>query len=271
MNLQETIKLLIQEQGKDVLRSSTFMGMLDDYGAFREEDPATKTIVRELIKTGQVQRLADSPNKGKNLYFEIRTVISETARTGGFQKELVSVTLRKIALGVGKIQKEQDWPSFNEEKVEEKKIEEAKKTEVQNQPVPTTEELSPEEWSAVLKSMNAISRKPKTADPFALSADAKKKPSKSSVKVAPKQVTATGTLAKPSARTSVWKHIGKWFARNYEELLFGAFIICVLLAVITLIQTIYRLVVGPPDVAETKAWEFLICLICTGVMWFVNE
>ena len=61
------------------------------------------------------------------------------------------------------------------------------------------------------------------------------------------------------------------FARNHEELLFGAFIICVLLAVITLIQTIYRLVVGPPDVAETKAWEFLICLICTGVMWFVNE
>ena len=143
--------------------------------------------------------------------------MAETARSGGFREELVFVTLRKIALGVGKIKKEQDWPPFNEEKVEGEKS------------------------------------------------------SRSSIKVAPKQVTATGTPAKPSARPSVWKRIGKWFAGNYEELLFGAFIICVLLSIITLIQTIYRLVVGPPDVAEAKAWEFLICLICTGVMWFVNE
>ncbi|MBR5103268.1 MAG: hypothetical protein IKV05_01105 [Bacteroidales bacterium] len=217
MNLQETIKQLIHEQGKDVVRSSTFMGMLDDYGAFREEEPATKTIVRELVKTGQVQRLADSLDKRTNLHFEVRTIVAETARSGGFREELVFVTLRKIAIGVGKIKKEQDWPSFNEEKVEGEKS------------------------------------------------------SRSSIKVAPKQVTATGTPAKSSARPSVWKRIGKWFAGNYEELLFGAFIICVLLAIITLIQTIYRLVVGPPDVAEAKAWEFLICLICTGVMWFVNE
>ena len=217
MNLHETIRLLINEQGKNVVGSPTFMGMLDDYGAFREEEPATKTIVRELVRTGQMQRFIDSPNKGRNLHFEIRTIVSETARSGGFREHLVSDTLKRIALGIGKIQKAQDWPSFNEEKVEVKK------------------------------------------------------PSKSSVKVTPKQVTATGTPAKPSARPSVWKRIGKWFARSHEELLFGAFIICVLLAVVTLIQTIYRLVVGPPDVAETKAWEFLICLICTGVMWFVNE
>ena len=217
MNLHETIRLLIKEQGKNVVGSPTFMGMLDDYGAFREEEPATKTIVRELVRTGQMQRLVASPNKGRNLHFEIRTIVSETARSGGFREDLVSDTLKRIALGIGKIQKAQDWPSFNEEKVEVKK------------------------------------------------------PSKSSVKVTPKQVTATGAPAKSSARPSVWKRIGKWFARSHEELLFGAFIICVLLAVVTLIQTIYRLVVGPPDVAETKAWEFLICLICTGVMWFVNE
>ena len=202
MNLHETIRLLIKEQGKNVVGSPTFMGMLDDYGAFREEEPATKTIVRELVRTGQMQRFIDSPNKGRNLHFEIRTIVSETARSGGFREELVFVTLRKIALGVGKIKNEQDWPSFN---------------------------------------------------------------------VALKQVMATGTPAKPSVRPSVWKRIGKWFARNYEDLLFWAFIICVLLAIITLIQTIYRLVVGPPDVAEAKAWEFLVCTICAVVMWFVNE
>ena len=265
MNLHETIRLLVKEQGKNVVGSPTFMGMLDDYGAFREEEPATRTIVRELVRTGQMQRFIDSPNKGRNLHFEIRTIVSETARSGGFREELVSVALRKIALGVGKIQKEQDWPTLNEEKGGDDTS-----TQAQNQPVLTTEELSPEEWNAVLKSMNAVSRKSKSADPFARSAD-KKKPSKPSVKVSPPRITTTGLSAKPSVRPSFWKRIGKWFARNHEELLFGAFIICVLLAVITLIQTIYRLVVGPPDVAETKAWEFLICLICTGVMWFVNE
>ena len=266
MTLQETIRLLTQEQGRDVVSSPAFMGMLDDYGAFREEEPATRTIVRELVRIGQMQRFIDSPNKGRNLHFEIRTIVSETARSGGFREELVSVALRKIALGVGKIQKEQDWPTLNEEKDGDDTS-----TQVQNQPVLTTEELSPEEWNAVLKSMNAVSRKSKSADPFAISSDVKKKPTKPSVKVSPPRVTTTGPSAKPSVRPSFWKRLGKWFTRHLGDLLFWAFIICVLLAVVTLIQTIYWLVVGPPDVAEAKAWEFLVCTICAVVMWFVNE
>ena len=265
MNLHETIRLLIKEQGTGVVNSPAFMGILDDYGAFREEEPATKTIVRELVRTGQMQRFIDSSNKGRNLHFEIRTIVSETARSGGFREDLVSDTLKRIALGIGKIQKDQDWPTLNEGKGGGDRS-----TQVQNQTVPTTEELSPEEWNAVLKSMNAVSRKSKSADPFARSAD-KKKPSKPSVKVSPPRITTTRPSAKPSVRPSFWKRVGKWFTRHLGDLLFWAFIICVLLAVVTLIQTIYRLVVGPPDVAETKAWEFLICLICTGVMWFVNE
>ena len=177
MNLHETIRLLIKEQGKNVVGSPTFMGMLDDYGAFREEEPATKTIVRELVRTGQMQRFIDSPNKGRNLHFEIRTIVSETARSGGFREDLVSDTLKRIALGTGKIHKEQDWPTLNEEKGGDDTS-----TQVQNQPVLTTEELSPEEWNAVLKSMNAVSVKSKSADPFARSAE-KKKPSKHYVKV----------------------------------------------------------------------------------------
>ena len=193
------------------------MGMLDDYGAFREEEPAIKTIVRELVRTGQVQRLIDSPNKGKNLHFEIKTAVSETVRSGGFREDLVSVTLMEIALGAGKIQKVQDWPTITEEKPDENG-----------------------------------------------------KPSKPSVKVPLQGVTTTATSAKSSVRPSFWKRVGKWFTRHLGDLLFWAFIICVLLAVVTLIQTIYWLVVGPPDVAEAKAWEFLVCTICAVVMWFVN-
>lgn len=217
MNLHETIRLLIKEQGKNVVSSPAFMGMLDDYGAFREEEPATKTIVRELVRTGQVQRLIDTPNKGRNLHFEIRTVVSETARSGGFREDLVSVTLMEIALGAGKIQKVQDWPTITEEKPDENG-----------------------------------------------------KPSKPSVKVPLQGVTTTATSAKSSVRPSFWKRVGKWFTRHLGDLLFWAFIICVLLAIVTLIQTIYWLVVGPPDVAEAKAWEFLVCTICAVVMWFVN-
>ena len=217
MNLKEAIRLLIKEQGRDVVNSPAFLGMLDDYGAFREEEPATRTIVRELVRTGQGQRLIDSPNKGRNLHFEIRTVVSETARSGGFREDLVSVTLMEIALGAGKIQKVQDWPTITEEKPDENG-----------------------------------------------------KPSKPSVKVPLQGVTTTATSAKSSVRPSFWKRVGKWFTRHLGDLLFWAFIICVLLAVVTLIQTIYWLVVGPPDVAEAKAWEFLVCTICAVVMWFVN-
>jgi len=217
MNLHETIRLLIKEQGKDVVSSPAFMGMLDDYGAFREEEPATRTIVRELVRTGQMQRLIDTPNKGRNLHFDIRTIVSETARSGGFREDLVSVTLMEIALGAGKIQKVQDWPTITEEKPDENG-----------------------------------------------------KPSKPSVKVSPPRITTTGPPAKSSVRPSFWKRVGKWFTRHLGDLLFWAFIICVLLAVVTLIQTIYWLVVGPPDVAEAKAWEFLVCTICAVVMWFVN-
>ncbi len=213
MNLHEAIRLLVKEQGKGVVSSPAFMGMLDDYGAFREEESATRTIVRELVRTGQMQRYIDSPNKGRNLHFEIRTIISETARSGGFREDLVSDTLKRIALGVGKIQKDHDWPTLNEEKGGDDTS-----TQVQNLPVPTTKDKE----------------------------------------------------SKPSVRPSFWKRVGKWFTRHLGDLLFWAFIICVLLAVVTLIQTIYWLVVGPPDVAEAKAWEFLVCTICAVVMWFVN-
>lgn len=110
MSLQDTISLLIQKHGKDVLSNPCLMAMLDDYGAFREEEPATRIIVRELIRTGQVQKIIGSSKSGRDLQFEVRTVVTETARSGGFREEVVSDALKKMVIGSGKIQREKDWP-----------------------------------------------------------------------------------------------------------------------------------------------------------------
>ena len=110
MNLQETIKLLIKEQGKEALLCPGFLGMLEDYGAFKEEQPSVKVILRELVRTGQLRRIIESPKKGKELHFEIKFAIAETADTCGFKNEIVSETIAKVAIAIGKIQKPEDLP-----------------------------------------------------------------------------------------------------------------------------------------------------------------
>lgn len=110
MNLQDTISFIIREQGRDALLSPALLGMLEDLGAFKEEEPSTRTIMRELIRSGQVRRLLESTKKGHDLQFEIKTIIADTVQVGGFREDAVSETLKKVALASGKISKEKDWP-----------------------------------------------------------------------------------------------------------------------------------------------------------------
>ena len=278
MNLHETIRLLIKEQGTGVVNSPAFMGILDDYGAFREEEPATRTIVRELVRTGQMQRFIDSPNKGRNLHFEIRTIISETARSGGFREDLVSDTLKRIALGTGKIHKEQDWPTLNEEKGGDDTS-----TQVQNQPVLTTEELSTEEWNAVLKSMNAVSRKPskspklkepgksripKSADPFTLSVKTKKTPLKPSAKANLQPAVTVGAKIKAKSGPSVWQRVKRGIYYHADLWCMIPVVICFCGAIMTLFLSVFAFFAGSPEAGYWAKW-LLVCIV-TGILVFIT-
>ena len=263
MNLQETIRLLIKEQGKGVVSSPAFMGMLDDYGAFREEEPATKTIVRELVRTGQMQRLMGFPNKGRNLHFEIRTIISETARSGGFREDLVSVTLKRVALGFGKIQKDHDWPTLNEEKGGDDTS-----TQVQNQPVLTTEELSPEEWNAVLKSMNAVSRKSKSADPLPLPAENKKTLIKRSAKASLQPAVTVGAKIKAKSGPSVWQRVKRGIYYHADLCCMIPVVFCFCGAIMTLFLSVFAFFAGSPEAEYWAKW-LLVCIV-TGILVFIT-
>jgi hypothetical protein len=117
MGLQQTIERLVREQGEEILSSPALIGWLDDLGAFSNEDSATKIIMRELVRTGQVRKLIESSKKGQNLQFEIRSIITDTSDACGFRYETVSETLKKIALASGKIRKENEWPKISEQRV----------------------------------------------------------------------------------------------------------------------------------------------------------
>lgn len=112
MSLQDSISQIIQEQGVSALHSPALLGMLEDLGAYKEEEPSTRTIMRELIRSGQVRKLLESQKKGRDLQFEVKTIITDTVQTGGFREDAVSDTLRKVALASGKISKEKDWPEL---------------------------------------------------------------------------------------------------------------------------------------------------------------
>ena len=84
MSLQQTIETLVREQGEEILSNPALIAWLDDLGAFNDENTATKTIMRELVRSGQVRKLIESSKKGQALQFEIKTIISDTAEAGGF-------------------------------------------------------------------------------------------------------------------------------------------------------------------------------------------
>lgn len=138
MSLQQTIETLVREQGEEILSNPALIAWLDDLGAFNDENTATKTIMRELVRSGQVRKLIESSKKGQALQFEIKTIISDTAEAGGFRNETVSDTLKKVALASKKIKKESEWPEITEQKLEQRSSE-------------TSNEIQ-EDWGAVLRS-----------------------------------------------------------------------------------------------------------------------
>jgi hypothetical protein len=59
--VQDTIRQLIADRGWSVLDNpDVFLGMLEDYGAFRDEDPQDREILRNQIKSGGAMNILSS-------------------------------------------------------------------------------------------------------------------------------------------------------------------------------------------------------------------
>ena len=109
MSLQETLKQIIKEQGREVLQKPELLAVLEDYQAYAEEGPATRVIVQQLVRSGAIRSLVMARRSEAGLHPQIRQVVTQTAELG-FQEEAVSEILKSIILASGKISSETKWP-----------------------------------------------------------------------------------------------------------------------------------------------------------------
>ena len=196
MSLQDKLKLIIKEQGAQVLQNPELLAVLEDYQAFSSESPAAKAIMQQMVRSGAIKSLMATRKSGAGLQSEVRSVVSQTADLG-FKEDAVSDVLKAVVFASGKMSRENEWPKV----------------------------LNPQKAPAV-----AVQK----AD---------------------------------SPKPSVWKRLRKWLWTYSEDFFAIALLITTILTVVTLLLTFIAFVNGTPQVGHW-AKEFLICLICTVVLFF---
>ena len=109
MNLQDTLKRIVQELGRDILQKPELLSVMEDYQAFAKEGPAAKAVMQQLVRSGGIQALMSTRRSGTSLHPEIKRLVSDTAALG-FKEEIVSDILKAIVFASGKMSRETEWP-----------------------------------------------------------------------------------------------------------------------------------------------------------------
>ena len=109
MNLQDTLKQIVKDQGKDVLQKPELPALLEDYHAYDAESPAIRAIIRHLVRSGTLKALLTSRKSGTGLQSEVRDIVTRTSALG-FKEETVSDVLKAVVFASGKMSRESEWP-----------------------------------------------------------------------------------------------------------------------------------------------------------------
>ena len=109
MSLQDTLKLIIKEQGIQMLQKPELLAVLEDYQAFSGESPAAKVIMQQMVRSGAVKALMTTRKSGICLQPEIRNLVNQTAALG-FSEDAVSGVLKALVFASGKMSRENEWP-----------------------------------------------------------------------------------------------------------------------------------------------------------------
>ena len=109
MSLQDTLKLIIKEQGIQMLQKPELLAVLEDYQAFSGESPAAKVILQQMVRSGAVKALMTTRKSGTGLQTEIRNMVNQTASLG-FTEDAVSGVLKALVFASGKMSRENEWP-----------------------------------------------------------------------------------------------------------------------------------------------------------------
>ena len=109
MNLENSIKQIVAQFGKDKLKSRTIVGFLDDFQAFSDEHPVVKVVVKQLNESGFLSKMVDLSTQDDQWKIIVADIIYKVSEQHGLQKNLVSDVLHKIALGIGLVNGAFDW------------------------------------------------------------------------------------------------------------------------------------------------------------------
>ena len=109
MSLQDKLKLIVKEQGVQVLQKPELLAVLEDYQAFSSESPAAKAIMQQMVRSGAIKSLMATRKSGASLQSEVRSVVSQTAALG-FKEDAVSDVLKAVVFASGKMSRENEWP-----------------------------------------------------------------------------------------------------------------------------------------------------------------
>ena len=109
MTLQDTLKQIVKDQGKEVLQKPELLAVLEDYQAFSGESPAAKVIMQQMVRSGTVKALMTTRKSGTGLQSEIRNMVTQTASLG-FTEDAVSGVLKALVFASGKMSRENEWP-----------------------------------------------------------------------------------------------------------------------------------------------------------------
>jgi len=99
--LHTGLKLIIQMNGTESLRTIQLGNILADYSAY-DEYPATKIILKDVLTNGCGQRIYDAFNKPeKNSLAEIEKIRQDYIKNTKFKKDVVNYVFDSICYGLG--------------------------------------------------------------------------------------------------------------------------------------------------------------------------
>lgn len=107
MNLRDTIQKIIEEQGDDIIKKTSFVGMMDDYGAFTDESPAVREVFRKLAQNNYFEKVTLMSKK--TLEFDMKSMIFDISSKYGYQNTVVADVLKEVAFGIKLITSDKDW------------------------------------------------------------------------------------------------------------------------------------------------------------------
>lgn len=109
MSVHEILKLIISEQGRDILSSPVLYAILCDYNLWEHTSSSQKEIYKELCEQGDFAIIANLDTKRGNWEFDFHRISHEHVYGRGRQATIVDEVLFEIALALDFVENLDEW------------------------------------------------------------------------------------------------------------------------------------------------------------------